>query len=77
MTSKKRLNLKFFGMCAVLCLSLASYFTLQILESGVEHQNNTEIMAEELESGQALPDVQLLKKLMHKTLEFMLATPRM
>jgi hypothetical protein len=77
MNSKKRPNLKFIGMCAVLCVSLASYLTLHILESGTTPQYNQEIMAEELESGEALPDVMLLKKLMHKTLEFMLATPRM
>lgn len=77
MSPKKRPNFKFIGMCAVLCLSLASYLTLQILESDTRHQIKQEIMAEELGSGEALPDVQLLKKLMTKTLEFMLTTPRM
>jgi hypothetical protein len=76
MTSKKRPNLKIIGMCAVLCLSLASYLTLHILESRSTERFNQEIMAEELESGEALPDVQLLKKIMHKTLEFMLTVPQ-
>ena len=76
MTSKKRPNLKIIGMCAVLCLSLASYLTLHILESRSTERVNQEIMAEELESGEALPDVQLLKKIMHKTLEFMLTVPQ-
>lgn len=76
MTTRKRPNIKFIGMCAALLISLASYMTLQILESRASLPIEEEIMAEELESGDALPDVQLLKQLMHKTLEFMLVAPR-
>jgi hypothetical protein len=63
-------------MCIALCLSVASYMTLQILESKTSHQIPQEMMAEDLESQEALPDVHLLKQLMHKTLEFMLMVPR-
>jgi len=76
MTTKKRLNIKFIGMCVALCISMASYLTLQIMESDANSGIQSEIMAEELESGEALPDVRLLKQLMHKTLEFMLLAPR-
>ncbi|HLF63691.1 MAG TPA: hypothetical protein VI603_08055 [Saprospiraceae bacterium] len=76
MTSKKRPNIKLIGLCAVLCLSLASYLALQIMESGTTQRIKQEMMAEEIKSGDALPDVQLLKQLMHKTLEFMLVAPR-
>jgi hypothetical protein len=46
------------------------------MESGADRDIQQEMMAEELESGEALPDVKLLKQLMHKTLEFMLLAPR-
>ena len=77
MTSKSRRNIRLIGICVALCLSLASYVTLHVLEQRPIQPGNQEILAEELESGEALPDVQLLKKLMHKTLEFMLSVPRM
>lgn len=64
-------------MCAAIALSLASYLTLRILESNTSHRIQQEIMAEELESKDALPDVKLLKQLMQKTLEFMLVAPRL
>jgi hypothetical protein len=35
-----------------------------------------EMMAEEIDAEDALPDVHLLKQLMHKTLEFMMMSPR-
>jgi hypothetical protein len=46
------------------------------MESRVVLPTEEEMMAEELEPGEALPDVKLLKQLMHKTLEFMLVAPR-
>jgi hypothetical protein len=76
MTTKKRPNLRIAALGIALCLSLASYVTLQIMESRTSQKIQQEIMAEELESGEALPDVKLLKQLMHKTLEFMLVAPR-
>lgn len=76
MTSRKRPNIKLIGLCTALLISLASYVTLQIMESRVALPTETEMMAEELEQGEALPDVKLLKQLMHKTLEFMLVAPR-
>jgi hypothetical protein len=76
MTSTKRPKIKLIGLIAALCLSLASYVSLQVMEAGTSHRVDQEIMAEELEPNGPLPDVQLLKKLMHKTLEFMLVTPR-
>lgn len=76
MTSRKRPNTKFIGLCAALLLSLACYLTLQIMESGAGVTDEQEILAEELKSSEALPDVKLLKQLMHKTLEFMLVAPR-
>lgn len=69
--------MKLIGMCIALSLSLASYLALRIMESGTSHGIQQEIMAEELEEGDALPDVRLLKQLMHKTLEFMLVAPRL
>ena len=65
------------ALCAAMCLSLASYLTLRVMESQAHPQLPVEMMAEEVESSEALPDVQLLKKLMSKTLEFMLTTPRL
>ena len=76
MNSKRRLNIKLIGLCAALCLSLASYLTLRFMESGTSHRIDQEILAEELDAKEALPDVQLLKKIMNKTLEFMLKSPQ-
>lgn len=77
MTTRKRPNIKMIGMCIALSLSLASYITLRVMESGGVRPFEPEVMAEELESNDALPDVKLFKQLMHKTLEFMLMAPRL
>jgi len=77
MKTKKRQKIRLIGVCLALGLSLASYLTLHILEAPPAHLLQQEMMAEEVESGDALPDVQLLKKLMSKTLEFMLRTPKL
>ena len=75
MNSKRRQKLKLIGMCLAISLSIASYMTLHILESGNPGIDAQEMMAEEVEADHALPDVHLLKKLMHKTLEFMIIAP--
>lgn len=75
MHDRKRQKIKLWAVCFALTLSLASYLTLQILESHRSGEAVPEhIMADEVEKG-ALPDVQLFKQLMHKTLEYMLTTP--
>ena len=65
------------GMCIALSLSLASYVTLRVMESGAVRQVDQTLMVDELEANDALPDVKLLKQLMHRTLEFMLMAPRL
>jgi hypothetical protein len=75
MKTKQRQKIRLIGVCLALSLSMASYVTLRVLEAPAA-EPVPDMMVEELESGDALPDVQLLKKLMSKTLEFMLTTPR-
>lgn len=77
MTNRKRPNIKMIGMCLVLSLSVASYITLRVMESGAARQVEQAIMAEEIDANDALPDVKLLKQLMHRTFEFMLMAPRL
>ena len=76
MNRMKRQQVKVIALCVAICLSLASYLTLRVLETQAVHSVPSELMAEDVDSGSALPDVQLLKSLMHKTLEFMLSTPK-
>lgn len=75
MHNRKRQKIKLLAVCFALTLSLASYLTLQILEAHNSNAVPEQIMADEVKKG-ALPDVQLFKQLMHKTLEYMLTTPR-
>ena len=77
MKTKTRQKIRLFGVCLALTLSFGSYITLRVLESPTAIPVQQEILAEEMESGEALPDVQLLKKLMSKTLEFMLKVPKL
>jgi hypothetical protein len=76
MNTKPRLNIRLIALCSILCLSIASYLTLHVMETHSRSNAEYEIMAEDMESNEALPDVQLIKRLMHKTLEFMLVVPR-
>ncbi len=73
MKNKSTRNIRLVTLCGILLLSIASYVFLLYVESG--NQMNPDAMAEEVRYQDALPDVQLLKKLMNKTLEFMLNTP--
>ena len=76
MNPKKRQKLRLAALCVALSLSIGSYLTLRVLETHTVNVASQEMMAEELEGGNTLPDVHLLKQLMHKTLEFMLFSPR-
>lgn len=76
MTSGKRQKFKVFILTAAICLSLTSYVALRFLETKSGELSEQQILAEDRDSD-ALPDVRLIKKLMHKTLEFMLYAPRL
>jgi hypothetical protein len=76
MKTKQRQKIRLIGVCLALSMSLASNVTLRVLETQSVHESVPEMIVEDIETGDALPDVQLLKKLMSKTLEFMLSTPR-
>lgn len=77
MTSKKRQKIRVFALCLAICLSLASFLTLRVIETrtGLTTEEDR-VLAEEREFGEALPDVMLFKRLMNKTLEFILVAPR-
>ncbi len=75
MTSKSKYQLKVFGISILLGLSIASFAYLNTLEDTLP-ADAQDILVEELEGekDELLPDVQLIKMLMNKTLEFVTKT---
>ncbi len=71
MTPKKKYQLRVFGLSILMGLSIASFAYLSSLEDIYPAQEKT-IYVEDIEeeSKELLPDVQLIKMLMNKTLEF-------
>ena len=78
MTAAKKYRLKVLGLSLMLCLSIASFAYINSVDDPLQLGEDS-IFVEELEEkkGEILPDVQLIKLLMHRTLEFMTSTPRM
>ena len=71
MTPKKKYQLRVFGLSLLLGLSIASFAYLNSVGDMYPAQEKS-ILVEEIEeeSKELLPDVQLIKMLMNKTLEF-------
>jgi hypothetical protein len=70
-------RLKIAGLSLLLCLSVASFVYLNSVNATVSVDvENIYVEEVEQERKDILPDVQLLKMLMHKTLEFMTLAPR-
>lgn len=75
MRKKNTYRLRVIGLTMVLCLSIASFTYLNIVDDNFQPPQEEQFVEEvDNRESKVLPDVQLIKMLMHKTLEFMTYT---
>lgn len=72
MTRKQRHQYKVLGLSLLLGLSIFSFIYINNVELGMDQHVPENIFVEELEPNEEeiLPDVELIKLLMHKAIEF-------
>lgn len=72
----KKNRFKVAALALLLCLSISSFVYLNAVTTAGASGEQDIFVEEYEERRDILPDVQLLKTLMHKTLEFMTVAPR-
>lgn len=72
MASKRKNRFRLIGLALLLAVSLASYTYMHCVDKAMKAQQDP-VLVEELEEkkSEILPDVQLIKALMQRTMDFM------
>ncbi|RLD22763.1 MAG: hypothetical protein DRI69_00025 [Bacteroidetes bacterium] len=75
MTPKRKYQIKAFGLAIMFGLSIASFAYLNSVSDTMRvEQPNIYVEDVEEEPGELLPDMQIIKLLMNKTLDFVIRT---